>query len=171
MTQAKGVEALVAAHRRMRARMPLVLLGRLVQEALVPDADDVIALGMLPHDAVLAAWRRCAIGVVPSIQPEAFGVVAIEAMAAGVALVASRTGGLADIVVHEQSGLLVPPGDVGALAVTLDRLAGDAELRARLGVGARERAREFTAAAVVPRIEAAYGRAIESRRAALGVLR
>jgi glycosyltransferase involved in cell wall biosynthesis len=63
-------------------------------------------------------------------------------MAHGRPVVAGAVGGLLDLVVHEQTGLLVPPGDVGALRGALHRLLGDEELRARLGENARERARE-----------------------------
>jgi glycosyltransferase involved in cell wall biosynthesis len=74
----------------------------------------------------------------PSLQ-EGLGVAALEAMAAGRAVVASRTGGLAEVVVEGETGFLVPPGDAGALAVALARLAADAALRARLGAAGRAR--------------------------------
>jgi glycosyltransferase involved in cell wall biosynthesis len=167
VTAAKGVGTLVAAHRRLSGPMPLVIIGRLVEPELIPPSGDVTALGILPHAAVLAAWRRCAIGVVPSVQPEAFGVVAIEAMAAGAPLIASRTGGLADVVLDGESGMLVSPGDVGELAAALERLAGDPQERRRLRDGALRRAQDFTATAVVPRFEAAYQRALAARRDAL----
>ena len=63
-------------------------------------------------------------------------------MAHGRPVVASAVGGLADAVEHEVTGLLVPPRDAPALRAALERLLGDADLRARLGVAARERARE-----------------------------
>ena len=82
----------------------------------------------------------------PSHQ-EGLGVAALEAMAAGRAVVASRVGGLAEVVVHERTGLLVPPGDPPALAAALARLARDPALRARLGAAGRDlvRARYTTA--------------------------
>jgi glycosyltransferase involved in cell wall biosynthesis len=63
-------------------------------------------------------------------------------MAYGRPVVASAVGGLLDLVVDGQTGLLVPPGDVGALRAALQRLLADAELRRRLGAAARKRARE-----------------------------
>jgi glycosyltransferase involved in cell wall biosynthesis len=63
-------------------------------------------------------------------------------MAHGRAVVASAVGGLVDLVVHEETGLLVPPGDVSALRVALRRLLDDEELRRRLGAAARGRVRE-----------------------------
>jgi glycosyltransferase involved in cell wall biosynthesis len=78
---------------------------------------------------------------------EGLGVAALEAMAAGRPVVASRVGGLAEVLVHETTGLLVPPGDPGALATALARLAGDPALRARFGAAghAHVRARYTTA--------------------------
>jgi glycosyltransferase involved in cell wall biosynthesis len=162
----KGIGVLLEAHARMATRLPLVVIGRTGDPALVQECEDVIALGLLPHDAVLEAWSRCTIGVVPSIWPEPFGIVAIEAMAAGVPIVVSRIGGLRDIVIDGESGILAQPGDAADLAGALDRLAADPELRARLGAGARARVQEFSAAAVVPRYEQAYDRALATRSGA-----
>src|SRR3989442_328305 len=66
----------------------------------------------------------------PSLM-EGLGVAALETMAAERALVASRVGGLAEVVVHEETGLLVPPGDPGALATRLGGPPTDPPLRAR----------------------------------------
>ena len=162
----KGADVLLEAHARMAARVPLVLIGRKEQPDLLRDrGEDVIALGPLDHAAVLAAWSRCTIGVVPSVQPEAFGVVALEAMAAGAPVVASRHGGLPDVVVEGETGLLVAPGHVGELAAALDRLMADPELRHELGAAGARRAREFSADAILPRFEAAYARAMSTRAA------
>ena len=70
--------------------------------------------------------------VVPSLS-EGFGLVALEAMAAGRPCVASRTGGLPEIVADDDSGILVPPGDVNALTAALDRLVSNPGLRATMG--------------------------------------
>ena len=71
--------------------------------------------------------------VVPSQWAEPFGLVALESAAAGKAVVASDIGGLRSIVRHEQTGLLVQPGDGDGLRVALERLIADASLRDRLG--------------------------------------
>jgi glycosyltransferase involved in cell wall biosynthesis len=161
----KGIGVLLDAHARMHRPTPLVLIGRAADPEPLQPREGVVQLGLLPHGAVLEAWNRCALGVVPSITPDAFPTVALEAMSASVAVLASRVGGLPEAVVEGETGVLVPPGDPGALAEALDRLMDDPALRARLGAAGRERVPMFTAPAVVPRYEAAYERARELRRA------
>ena len=87
---------------------------------------------------VAACLAAADIVALPSFQ-EGLGVAALEAMAAGRPVVASRVGGLAEAVVHEETGLLVPPGDPTTLAAALARLARDPDLRARLGLAGRAR--------------------------------
>lgn len=78
-------------------------------------------------------WAASDIAVAPSVEPEPFGRVAIEAMAHRLPVVAAAHGGLAEIVQHGQTGLLVAPGNAVALAQALGELASDASLRDRLG--------------------------------------
>ena len=94
---------------------------------------------------IYPVWWASDIAVVPSLEPEPFGLVAIEAMACGVPVIAAAHGGLLDIVEHEVSGLLFPPRDPDALAQALLRLAGDAALRQHLGAaGKRRQAAQFS---------------------------
>lgn len=104
----------------------------------------------------MEAWRRCMIGVVPSVWPDPCPTVAMEAMAMGKPVVASRIGGLTDIVADGDTGMLVPPGDVDALSGALARLTEDASLRTRWGEAGRRRFDLFRAGDVVPRIEQVY---------------
>jgi glycogen(starch) synthase len=99
------------------------------------------ALGFVAHDALGPLYDRAAVVAVPSHR-EGFGVVCAEAMAHGRPVVAAAVGGLLDLVVPEETGLLVPPRDIPALRAALKRLLGDGELRARLGANARRRAEE-----------------------------
>jgi glycosyltransferase involved in cell wall biosynthesis len=86
--------------------------------------------------------------------------VALEAMAAGRALVATRVGGLPELVRNDETGLLVDEKDVGQLADAITRLARDAALRARLGDAARlEIQTERSWESVAERFEAVYERA------------
>ena len=60
----------------------------------------------------MIGWKHCAVGVVPSVWPEPFPQVAIEAMACGKPVIASAVGGMGDMVIDGESGLLVEPGNV-----------------------------------------------------------
>ena len=102
------------------------------------------ARGFVPHHELGPLYERAAVVAVPS-RREGFGVACLEAMAHARPVVASAVGGLLDLVVDEETGLLVPPRDVPALRAALERLLGDAELRKRLGAAARERVREHFA--------------------------
>ena len=90
-----------------------------------------------------AFWNSVSIAVVPSFY-ESFGLVALEAMACAVPVVATAVGGLSEIVVHEESGLLVPSNDPKQLAEALLILLKDKPLRCRLAEGARRRAELFS---------------------------
>ena len=105
---------------------------------------------------VAACLAAADIVALPSLQ-EGLGVAALEAMAAGRPVVASRVGGLAEAVVHEETGLLVPPGDPTALAAALARLARDPDLRARLGAAGHARVlARYTAARMAEGTLACY---------------
>jgi len=73
---------------------------------------------------------------------EGVPLVLLEAMSFGLPVIATPVGGVADYVEHEDNGLLVPPGDIDALAVSIAMLAADPELRARLGEAGRRRIAE-----------------------------
>ncbi len=88
---------------------------------------------------------------------EAFSLALAEAMASGCAVIASRAGGMAEIVEENVNGLLIAPGDEAALAKGLQRLIADRELRARLGAAAQASVRErFERERVIDRIETLY---------------
>jgi len=131
LSREKGILELVRAARGL----PLVVAGDGPLRAAVPQA-----LGFVPHELLRSLYGRAAVVACPSHR-EGFGVVCAEAMAHGRPVVASAVGGLLDLVRHEQTGLLVPPGDVVALRRALERLLEDPALRGRLGEAARERAR------------------------------
>jgi glycosyltransferase involved in cell wall biosynthesis len=160
MSADKGLHVLLRAYGMLREELdsiwPLVIIGRQLAGTPYELPPGVITLGRMPHAAVMEAWRRSTIALVPSVWAEPFGIVAIEAMLAGKPLVASDTGGLSDIVLDGETGLLVPPGDAAALAQAVRRLVDDPALRARLGQAAQQRAAEYRASNVAQRVERAY---------------
>ncbi len=143
LTAEKGGDTLLDAAIRL-PDIPFTLVGdgpeaaRLRRRAPV----NVRFAGRLPAADVAEHYRHAAVSAVPSLWPELFGLTALEALAHGVPVVASAVGGLPEVVEHEQTGLLVPPGDAGALAGAVARLATDPELAKRLGADGRRRAAE-----------------------------
>jgi glycosyltransferase involved in cell wall biosynthesis len=148
----KGVDVLLEAWRRLRNRPQLVLIG--TPQADTPRIHDpgVVVARDVPSAQVMASWTRASVAVVPSVWNEPMGQVAVEAMLAGRAVVASDVGGLRDVVEDGATGLMVPPGDPAALAAALDTLLGDPERRRQMGEEGRRHARQFEAAAVAPRV-------------------
>ena len=123
----KGIEDLVAAAAGLRSS------SRATGRCAIGCPD---ALGYVPHDELQALYGRAAVVVCPS-RSEGFGLVCAEAMAHGRAVVATRVGGLVDLVRDGETGLLVEPGDRAAMRAAIDRLLSD---RACAGGWARPRA-------------------------------
>ncbi|GJM23026.1 MAG: glycosyl transferase [Planctomycetota bacterium] len=97
---------------------------------------------------------------------EGLGIASLEAMAAGTPVLAAQVGGLAEAVVHEETGLLVPPEDVPALSAALQRLLRDDDLRARLAAaGPRRIAETFSAETMVDSYVALYDDILKESRA------
>jgi glycogen(starch) synthase len=155
LSREKGILELVEAARGMS----LVVAGDGPLRPQVPGA-----LGFVPHRELGELYERAAVVACPSHR-EGFNVVCAEAMAYGRPVVAGAVGGLLDLVVDGETGLLVPTRDVGALRAALERLLGDEELRGRLGAAARERARTgFSWDRVTDETVAAYDAALMTSR-------
>jgi glycosyltransferase involved in cell wall biosynthesis len=143
----KGVLELVEA----AGGMKLVVAGDGPLREHVPGA-----LGFVPHDELQRLYARAAVVACPS-RREGFGVACLEAMAHARPVVATDVGGLRDLVVDGETGLVVPSRRPDALRAALERLLGDEELRRRLGAAGRERARErFSWDAITEATLAAY---------------
>src|SRR5262249_7000594 len=118
------------------------------------------ALGFVPHDQLERLYARAAVVVCPS-RREGFGVACLEAMAHARPVVATAVGGLRDLVVDRETGLVVRPRDPLALRAALERLVGDPGLRGRLGAAGRLRAQErFSWPAVTDETLNAYSDAL-----------
>ena len=163
----KGADILVRAFALARQRVPaarLAIAGSGSAEpalrALVAElglSDAVVLHGQLGGDALDRMLDGAWVHAVPSRWPEPFGLTATEAMMRGTAVVASEIGGLADIVLHERTGLCVPPGDVPALADALVQILSDRDRAEALGRAARARARElFSMDGCLTRLEHVY---------------
>lgn len=145
MEEYKGLDVLLETVRELNGRgvvLDLVLAGR------GPELDRLgPAIASLPNVSVvnryltpaeaIGAFQRATVVVIPYREATQSGVVA-AAFANGRPVVASRVGGLVDVIRHEVNGLFVPPGSAPGLADALQRVLEDAGLRARLAEGARE---------------------------------
>lgn len=140
----KGVHILIRAlpdirHKVPHATLRLVGEGDAVQELVdltreLHVEDAVLWSGALIGADLVRAYRDATLTVLPSLTAsESFGMVLIESMACGTPVVASAVGGVPFVVDQDQTGLLVPPGDVEALAEACVRLLTDDALRQRLG--------------------------------------
>jgi len=151
LTPNKGIHVLASAAALMVQRnVRLVVAGTGDQSYI-----DELKTAFQGIDVDFAGWvesenflSRIDVLVVPSLWREPFGRVCVEAYLAGVPVVASRIGGLAEIVVHGVSGFQFEPGNAQELAGILDKLANDPELRASLSQGASAQAPRYEMASV-----------------------
>jgi glycosyltransferase involved in cell wall biosynthesis len=166
----KGVEWLLRAAARVRSDVRIELAGTGNQEndyrtlATRMGLDGRVRFhGWLAGGAAEALLRDARALVFPSIWHEPAGLVALEAMVAGRAVIASRVGGIPETVNDGVSGVLVEPGDEVALAREIDRLATDWELARRLGEAGRAIAAErHTMDAHLDRLTALYARLVRT---------
>ena len=145
----KGIRFLIEAAARIKPRFPdlkVVIAGdgfeRPELEALAQRLGigaDVTFLGWVPNTALPPYYRAAAISVIPSLE-EGFGIPAAEAMGCERPVIATDAGGLPEVVEHDVTGLVVPRGDVDALAAAMESLLADPARRRRMGVAGRERA-------------------------------
>jgi glycogen synthase len=163
LSRDKGIEVLLEAHRRLEARRPLVLVGRVLDETPRDLADDVDLRGLLDHAAVIDLMGTAGVVVVPSLVLDCCPTVALEAMALGRPLVAAASGGIVDLLDDGVTGLLVPPGDPIALSKALSTVLDDPQRASAMGQAAHTRARSFTASSVVGRIEELYSALVAGR--------
>lgn len=169
------VDAVAALPRELDARLVIIGDGpesepirrRAEQRGI---GERVELRGREPDDALRAAYASADAFVLPAIvdargDTEGLGVVLLEAMNFGVPVIASATGGIVDIVLDGETGLLVPPGDVAALSSALERLARDRGLAASLGArGQRFVSERFSWSAIVDRWIALYARVVAAGR-------
>lgn len=168
---AKGVRFLIQAFGELARDLPrtrLVLVGKGPEE---PELRMLAERLGLAERVTFAGFRRdahayvatFAVAVVPSIE-EGFGLVALEAMALGVPVVASRVGGLPDIVTHGESGLLVTPGCAGEITAAIRHIVTDGNARARMRAFAARDAQRFALDTYVGRLTEIYQELAATRR-------
>lgn len=171
LVERKGVTHLLDALAALRARRAVELdvvgdgplRAELATRARELGLGDVVRFpGFLPERELADLFARADAFVLPAVEDakgdvEGLGVVLIEALVHGVPVVASESGGIVDIVQHERTGLLVPPGDARALAAAIERLASDPALRQRLARdGLRHAGATFSWDGIIDRLVELY---------------
>jgi glycosyltransferase involved in cell wall biosynthesis len=158
----KRPDLLVEAFGRMREVAHLVVVGdgplRDVVKAAVqrsPAHARITVRGFVPHAEVPRVLASLDVLALPSVYEE-MGSVLVEAMASGLPVVASRVGGIPAVVQDGETGLLVPPDDVTALAAALDDLVGDPDRRERMCRAARQRAAGYSWPDLARRVATVY---------------
>jgi len=175
LIERKGAEyavRAVAELRRQGRAVRLTIIGDGPERArLVPLIDElglrdaVDLTGALPHDDIAEHYRTAALLLMPAVtdwkgEQEGFGMVLVEAMASDLPMVATRSGGIPDVVTDGTSGILVPERDPGALAAAAARLLDDPPLAARMAAAAHaDLDRRFSPAGLAAGFDAVYRRA------------
>ena len=160
----KGVETLVEAVLRLGPEVRLLVAGErnALADTLAQRAPGVEFLGFVARDDLPALYRAADVFCSPAQHEGGVANVFVEAMACARPVVASTAGGGPEAVLDGETGLLVPPGDVDAVAGALARLFGDRGLAARMGEAGRRRVEEvFAMDRYIERVLAVYERAVE----------
>jgi N-acetyl-alpha-D-glucosaminyl L-malate synthase BshA len=164
----KRVDDAVGMLRQLQGRMPvrLVLIGDGPERQRIENmtrhdglSDQVLFLGKMTRPEEVMA--SCDLFVLPS-ETESFGLSALEAMACGVPVISSDSGGLPEVVSHGVSGLLNAVGDVDAMAENAFAILSDATVHARFREGALQQAMRFDLRIILPRYEALYDEVVNS---------
>jgi phosphatidylinositol alpha-mannosyltransferase len=171
LDERKGFRVAVDAFGRLAAVRPLLRLivvgdgpERAAVGALPPEVRDRVRfLGTVPNAELHPVETACDLYVGPAIGGESFGVVLVEAMAAGLPVVASAIPGYDEVVTDGVEGLLVPPGDPAALAEAAGVVLDDPVRARALGIAGRARAASFDWAIVAGQLEALYAEAVAVR--------
>lgn len=151
LVRRKGVDLLLDALARLRyGKVTLLILGGGPEEQALEErirqqglSGNAVVLGELPDRLVAAFYEASEIVVLPSREiegdVEGFGMVCLEGSSFGKPVIASRTGGVSEAVVHSVTGIVVTPERVDELTSALKTLLDDSDLRTRLGTAGRDR--------------------------------
>jgi phosphatidylinositol alpha-mannosyltransferase len=162
----KGLNHLLDAYRQVKGEFPnsrLIIVGpgtrlrkKYEKQVRRGGLDDVVFVGYASYDELPSYYKSADIFCSPATGGESFGIVLLEAMAAGTPIVASDIEGYASVLAHGEEGLLVPPKDEKGLAQALVSLMADESLRRQMGARGVLTASEYSWEKVAQRVFAYY---------------
>ena len=168
----KNLPMLLEAFSRVRARVPCARLVLVGDGELADSLRETAGRLGIADWVAFTGWRSDLREVYAGVDAvvltsvnEGTPVAAIEAMAAGLPVVATAVGGVPDVITDGENGLLVPSGDVVGMAAAMERLAVDAAVRHRLGRSARRTVEgRYSASRLVSDVEGLYRRCLDAKR-------
>lgn len=174
MDKRKGFRHLLRAYRHIKPKFPEVRL--LVVGAYQPEEvasfvsyaryhrlDDIHFIGKVSQHDLPRYYRSANIFCAPSTGSESFGIILLEAMAAGIPIVASDIVGYRSVLTHDHEGWLVKPGDEKAIAEAITNLLQDSQTRKRMTTRGRQTAQQYDWKVVAPRVLDYYYELLEAR--------
>lgn len=151
LEERKGIVYLLRAYEQVKREYPrsrLIVVGpggsAFQREVAKKGIKDVVFAGYVPQTDLPRYYHTADIFCAPSVGKESFGVILLEAMAAGKPIIASDITGYSQLVTAGEEALLVPPKDAGALAQALGFLLGDAALRQRMGAAGKRKVERYS---------------------------
>lgn len=151
LEERKGIVYLLRAYEQVKREYPrsrLIVVGpggsAFKREVAKKGIKDVVFVGYVPQTDLPRYYHTADIFCAPSVGKESFGIILLEAMAAGKPIIASDITGYSQLVTAGEEALLVPPKDAGALAQALGFLLGDAALRQRMGAAGKRKVERYS---------------------------
>jgi len=171
LTYDKGIHILIKALEQLLVKntsLKLIILGKgplasHLEKIKGRFGNQLRYFGFLPFNKVLQFYQMADIVVVPSIWPEALGRVNLEAMTLSKPVIATKVGGIPEIITHEKNGILIEPGNPIEIENALNRLINDSDLRFRIGLEGRKTIeKHYNEASICDKILSLYHRILSS---------
>lgn len=172
MEKRKGLRYLIGAYERVKQELPnsrLIVVGpgeHQQYEKLVNKANmqDVVFTGYVPNEALRTYYQTADVFCAPATGEESFGIVLLEAMAAGKPIVATNIAGYRSVLEESREGLLVEPEDELALAEAIVTLLQDAALRQEMGARGQDKARRYDWSIVAGQVLDLYRQVVHRKK-------
>jgi len=153
----KGIDLLIRAYQKLNTKTKLLVIGIEQPDYHYQSTGNILVVKNAPHDIVMQAMSKCKFAVFPSVSPDTCPTVAFEAMSQKKAIIATSVGGLKDIVVDGETGIVVPPNNSDKLAEAIYQLLQEPKVASKMGEHGYERyIRNYTPDVIIPKIIDVY---------------